>query len=230
MKDKALNNQHLHWEKVYAENKEKFGGAPSAAAVRAAELFKTKGYTHIMELGAGQGRDTLYFAQNGFHVHALEYTKEGIESIQKQAADHGLSSLITVTRHDVREPFPVAAQSIDACYSHMLYCMAMTTEELKEVSSHILHVLRPGGYNIYTVRHAGDPHYGTGIHHGEDLYEVNGFIVHFFDQKKIDMLADGYTFIEKLEWEEGRLPKRLYQVTLAARSDKQSKREEGNLC
>lgn len=214
MDNKRLNTQQPHWEQVYTKNKEMFGEIPSAAAVRAAKQFKAQGYSQIMELGAGQGRDTLYFAQNGFQVHALEYTLEGVEAIQRKAVSQGLSSLITVTQHDVRQPLPAAAHSIDGCFSHMLYCMAMTTEELKTISRNIQHLLRPHGYNIYTARHTGDPQYGKGIHHGEDLYEINGFIVHFFNQEKVETLAEGYRIVENHEFEEGLLPKRLYQVTL----------------
>ena len=46
--------------------------------------------------------------------------------------------------------------------------------------------------NIYTVRHAGDAHYQTGMHRGEDLWEVGGFIVHFFSKEKVAHLAAGY--------------------------------------
>lgn len=94
---------------------------------------------------------------------------------------------------------------MDGCYSHMLYCMALTTAELKNVSHHIRQVLRPGGYNIYTARHIGDPHYGQGIHQGQDLYEVGGYVVHFFDRAKVSELADGYQFIEVHEFEENRM-------------------------
>jgi len=41
-----------------------FGVSPSAAAIKSAETFKKEGVTNILELGAGQGRDTLFFASN----------------------------------------------------------------------------------------------------------------------------------------------------------------------
>lgn len=210
----VLNRQQPHWEQAFAKHQDMFGEAPSEAAIRAAEIFKVQGYTQIVELGAGQGRDTLFFAQNGFHVHVLDYAKEGTERIQKKASEHGLSDLIQVTQHDVRQPFPIDSGSMDGCYSHMLYCMAFTTNELIGISHHIRDVLCPGGYNVYTARHVGDAHYGQGIHRGEDLYEVGGFIVHFFNRDKIDALADGYQVLDVHEFEEGGLPRRLYQVTL----------------
>jgi hypothetical protein len=77
--------------------------------------------------------------------------------------------------------------------------------------------MRPTGLNVYTVRHTGDPHYGTGIHRGEDMYEVGGFIVHFFSRQKVEHLAEGYDLVSIDEFEEGSLPKKLFRVTMRKR-------------
>ena len=42
----------------------------------------------------------------------------------------------------------------------MLYCMALTVEELEFLSSEIKRVLKPDGLNVYTTRHTGDAQYG----------------------------------------------------------------------
>ena len=151
----SLNRQQPHWGQAFAKNNEMFGESPSEAAIRAVEILKSHGKERILELGAGQGRDTLFFARNGFQVHVLDYTKEGTERIREKAKEQGLSDRITVVEHDVRKPFPLPSGSFDACYSHMLYCMALTTDELVALNDHVRQVLRPGGYNIYTVSAQG---------------------------------------------------------------------------
>lgn len=207
-----LDAQESHWETVFAKEQDKFGVTPSEAAVRALQKFRKHGKTRILELGAGQGRDTLFFAKNGLDVHVLDYTKKGTEAIKKKAEEAGLSDRITVIEHDIREPFPVS--ELEGCFSHMLYCMALTTEQLHNLNKEVRQVLLSGGLNIYTVRHTGDPEFGVGIHRGENMYEMNGFIVHFFSNELIDELTEGYRLQEKTDLEEGSLPKRLYQVTL----------------
>ena len=52
------------------------------------------------------------------------------------------------------------------------------------------------------------------VHHGEALYESNGFIVHFFDRAKVERLARGYEIVSVDEFDEGKLPRRLFRVTL----------------
>ena len=67
-----------HWEKMFAKNADMFGIKPSYPAVKSAEIFKREGKKYILELGGGQGRDTLFFAREGFQICTLDYTKEGI--------------------------------------------------------------------------------------------------------------------------------------------------------
>ena len=212
MKNTDLENQQSHWEKTFASYAEMFGEEPSEPAKKAIRLFRQTGINKILELGGGQGRDTIYFAQNGFHVSILDYTDAAIEAIEKKAETLGLSHLITAIRHDVKKPLPFEAETFDACYSHMLYCMAFTTHELQFLSQEVRRVLKHNGINIYTARNTNDKHYRTGIPRGEDMYEVNGFIVHFFNHEKITLLADGYTIDEISEFEEDDLPRKLFQV------------------
>ncbi len=209
-----MNAQREHWEETFAGKPEMFGPEPSDPARKAVEMFKKEGKKKILELGCGQGRDTLFFAQNGFKVYALDYSQTGLEAINKRAEDLGLSDLIATRVHDIRNPLPFVDEVFDACYSHMLFCMALTTAELKFLSDEVRRVLEPGGLNIYTVRHTGDAHYRKGMHRGEDMYEMGGFIVHFFSREKVELLAKGYEIISIDEFEEGGLPRKLFRVTL----------------
>jgi SAM-dependent methyltransferase len=216
-----LNAQRQHWQKIFIQRPEMFGSEPSAPARIAAELFKKEGKVKILELGGGQGRDTLYFAQHGFQVHALDYSDNAMAAIADKAQKQGLAGSVTALRYDVRNSLPFADESFDGCYSHMLYCMALTTAELEFLSSEARRVLRPSGLNIYTVRHTDDPDYGTGIPRGADMYEVGGFIVHFFNREKVQRLAKGYEIISIDEFEEGKLPRKLFRVTLRKKETSQ---------
>jgi hypothetical protein len=96
----------------------------------------------------------------------------------------------------------------------MLFNMALTTAELEALSGEVHRALRPGGLHIYTVRHAGDVHYGAGTSHGDGMFENGGFIVHFFDRALVGRLATGFTLLDLTPFEEGGLPRRLWRITL----------------
>jgi len=43
----------------------------------------------VLELGAGKWRYTLFFADNGFQVQALDYSEPGVRAIQKKYKQEG---------------------------------------------------------------------------------------------------------------------------------------------
>ena len=210
----TFDAQQANWQRTFASRPEMFGAQPSYAARKAAALFQRENKRTLLELGAGQGRDTLFFLRNGFQICALDYSEKALEDLRDKAERLGLGRAVQTVRHDVRSPLPFKANTFDACFSHMLHRMALTTAELERLSEETRRVLKPGGLNLYTVRNTHDPDYGAGVHRGEDMYEDEGFIVHYFSRDKVERLALGYQLLDIEEFEESKLPKRLYLVTL----------------
>jgi len=141
---KTFDEQKRHWQDVYETNPDKFGQSPSSAALLAHELFAARGVKTALELGCGAGRDTLFFLQQGLRVTAADYATRAIKALAERAS--GISSgQLSVVEHDVRLPLPFAGRSFDACYSHMLLCMALTTKEIEGILLEIWRVLKPGG-------------------------------------------------------------------------------------
>ena len=207
-----LNQQSQHWETNFSNKPEMFGLEPSLPAKKALKIFQEKNINKIIELGSGLGRDTIYFAKNSIHVTALDYSPSGIRTINEKSEKNNLSQNISTKIFDVRKKLPFKNNSIDACFSHMLYCMAFTSNELENLNNEILRILKPNGINIYTVRHFEDGDYKKGIHRGEDLYENDGFIVHFFSKEKVNFLLNGFQNLKIENFEEGKFPRKLFFV------------------
>ncbi len=217
MDKKILDQQSQYWEKNFLSKPEMFGLEPSKAAINTLKTFKEKKIKKIVDLGAGLGRDTIFFAKNSINVEALDYSPAAIKIINKKSLEHKLSKLISTKIFDVRKQLPFEDGSVEACFSHMLYCMALSTSELEYLNSEICRILKPGGINIYTARHTGDGDYKNGVHIGEDLYENDGFIVHFFSEKKVRQLSNKFSVINIESFEEGTFPRKLFRVILKKR-------------
>ena len=214
MDKKILDQQSQYWEENFLSKPEMFGLEPSKAAVNTLKIFKEKNIKKIVELGAGLGRDAIFFAKNSIQVAALDYSPTAIEIINKKALKDKLSGLISAKVFDIRKKLPFQDNSVEACFSHMLYCMALSTLNLKNLNKEICRIIKPGGINIYTVRHIGDGDYKKGIHRGEKLYENDGFIVHFFSKEKIKQNVVGFEIISIESFEEGTFPRKLFRVIL----------------
>ena len=78
-----------------------FGSEPSHSAKIALENFKKKNVKNIIELGAGLGRDTIFFAKNSIKVTALDYSPTAVEIIKNKSNSLGLNDLIEVQTHDL---------------------------------------------------------------------------------------------------------------------------------
>ncbi len=212
MDQNELDQQSQHWEKNFSNKPEMFGLEPSIPAKKALNFFKEKKINNIIELGAGLGRDSIFFAKNKIKIQALDYSSSGIKIINHKIKKNNLSNYISTKLFDVREKLPFKDNSIDACYSHMLYCMALTIDDLQKLNNEIHRILKPNGLNIYTVRHTNDGDYKNGKHIGEDLYENDGFIVHYFSEEKVNSLLNGFKNIALEKFEEGTFPRKLFIV------------------
>ncbi len=195
-----------------------FGFEPSIASIKSVKLFKEKKINNIVELGAGLGRDTIFFAKNSINVKALDYSPKAIKIINQKLKKNNLYNFVTTKVFDVRKKLPFNDNSVDGFFSHMLYCMALSMDEIKNLNNEIYRVLKPNGINIYTVRHIEDGDYKNGIHIGENLYENDGFIVHFFSEEKIKDLSKGFNIKEIEKFEEGSFPRKLFRVVLEKKS------------
>ena len=189
MDQKKLDQQSQHWENEFSSKPEMFGLTPSLSAEKALKIFQDRKISKIIELGAGLGRDSVLFAKNSIQTLAMDYSKSGIEIINQKAKKNNLSEFLSTKIFDIRKKLPFADNSIEGFYSHMLYCMALTTIDLKKLNSEIFRVLKP-----------------------EDLYENDGFIVHYFSKEKVNSLLGGFKNITLDKFEEGKFPRRLFFV------------------
>ena len=70
MDTKVLNQQSQHWEKNFSNKPEMFGIEPSLPSKKALKLFQENKINEVVEIGAGLGRDTIFFANNSIQITA----------------------------------------------------------------------------------------------------------------------------------------------------------------
>ena len=212
MKNINLNNQEEYWETNYTNKPKMFGLEPSFAAEEALKVFKKKNISSIVELGAGVGRDTIFFAKNNIKVEALDYSKTAVTSIKKKIKEFNLSEFVSAKVFDIRKKLPFKNNTVQGIFSHMLYCMALKNYDVQNLNNEILRVLEKGGVNIYTVRNFEDGDYKNGIHIEDESYQNDGFIINFFSKEKIKELLVGFSNIKIDRFNEGNFPRKLFIV------------------
>src|SRR5262245_41004671 len=110
------------WNTAYNNNASFFGETPGQFALSCYDHIKTKNVKKMLELGCGQGRDTLFFASKGIEIEALDYSPVGIKRLQKLASEKNLSN-IHASVFDARNALPFKDNEFDIVYSHMFFTM-----------------------------------------------------------------------------------------------------------
>ncbi|MGW0537122.1 SAM-dependent methyltransferase [Streptomyces sp. NPDC003032] len=95
----------------------------------------------VLDLGCGDGGDTLWLARQGWHVTAVDVSAVAVERLTGLAASSGLADRIAAQRHDLRESFPQGA--FDLVCAH--YLQTPLDLDRASVLRTAAHALRPGG-------------------------------------------------------------------------------------
>lgn len=185
------------WDKIYSDDSAFFGEDPSDFAQKCYSYFKKYGVKRILELGCGQGRDTIFFASNGFDLHALDASKVAIENINQKIRQKNIS--LDLRHFKARETLPYDSSYFDAVYSHMFYNMRFIDEELGFLFKETNRVLKINGLLYFSVRSDKDVLYSKGKKIDNNIYEVNGFQIRFFTKRQIQSFLENYFEIKNIE-------------------------------
>lgn len=112
------------------------------------QLLKDKEAEAVLDLGCGSGRHTVYLAQNGFFVYALDDSPEDIEMTHQWLADEGLQADLRL--QSLAESLPYTDAFFDAAISIQAIHRARI-ETIKKTVGEIARVLKEGGLIFVTV-------------------------------------------------------------------------------
>lgn len=112
----------------------------------------------LLELAAGQGQDSRYFARLGYEVTATDLVEVGLKESERKATEEGLQ--INFQTLDLADPLVFSDASFDVVYSHLglHYLDAAGT---KKMFAEIHRVLKPGGILVGLLNTLDDPEIQT---------------------------------------------------------------------
>jgi len=108
MRENEDRKKNEYWDRYYSrQNPNDLTFIPSQFAVFCVQEMMEAGISDLVEIAAGTGRDTLFFAQHGMRILALDKSQEAVNLLNKitETDDN-----VSVAAHDVTEAFPVVAE------------------------------------------------------------------------------------------------------------------------
>lgn len=155
-------------------------------------LKQMKKGRNLLELGCGNGRDSLFFAENGLNVTAIDASDKAIEILQDKCE---LGNVCFICDDFVCSPTIFTGQ-YDYCYSRFSL-HAINAQQEKEVIHNVYESLKTGGQFFIEVRSVNDDIYGLGQKIGEHTYIYDGHFRRFAVKNDLErsLKAEGFIII-----------------------------------
>ncbi len=143
-------------------------------AVRAYKIIKSKKLKTFLDLGCGDGRDSVYFFDKGLKVTAVDFSASGIKKLKSQ------NPKINCILSDIRK-MKIKANSFDVIYAHLsLHYFDDTTT--RKIFNNLYSILKKNGLLFVKCKSVDDALFGKGQKIAENTYK-KGHTRHFFSKE-----------------------------------------------
>lgn len=175
-----------YWNKFYESNPKIEHPSLFAESIIGG-LDKNK---NILELGCGNGRDSIFFASKGLNVTAIDASDKAIEKLQKKC---NIGNICFICDDFVCSPTLFVGQ-YDYCYSRFSL-HAINAEQESELIKNIYGALKEKGQFFIEVRSIHDDIYGMGKKIAEHTYIYEGHFRRFIVRKELEekLIKVGFT-------------------------------------
>ena len=170
-----------YWNNIYSKQNY-FGTGPTILALEAQKLIKTNSIRNILELGCGQGRDSLFFA---------------INFIKKTKNEQNIGNL-ELYIHDTLNPFNFKKPNFELVYSN-LALQFFDLIQLPQIFSNIKKIMEPNSFFLFSTKKSGDKYFEFGNKISENSFEYNGITRFFFKKTELENILKKYFTIISFE-------------------------------
>ena len=135
----------------------------------------------ILDLGCGNGRDSLYFKSLGLNVTAIDASDRAIAMLQEEYANENICFICD----DFVCSSVIYAGQYDYCYSRFSL-HAINEDQENDMIKNVYKVLKSGGKFFIEVQSVNDDLYGKGECVGKNAYIYNGHYRRFVEKPVLE--------------------------------------------
>ena len=185
-----------YWNNIYSTNNY-FGTGPTLLAIVAKELIKNHSISNILELGCGQGRDAIFFANLGCNVTATDISENAINFVKKIKNDQNLQNLQLFV-HDTLNPLKFECTDFELVYSN-LALQFFDIDQLFKIFSNIEKVMKDNSFFLFSTKKSGDKYYNFGNKISDNAFESKGITRFFYEKPELIHILEKNFTIEHFE-------------------------------
>jgi tellurite methyltransferase len=123
-----------------------WGKKPSAICQRVLELLPSERRPSLLDIGCGEGRNAVFFAQNSYRVSAFDYSTAGVAKTRSLAQEAGVPLTVCqadMNAHRLEEDF-------DVLFSTGVFHL-IPRDQRQGLFDHYKQHTTAGGLNVFSV-------------------------------------------------------------------------------
>lgn len=194
---KKWNRDVEYWNNYYADNAggNRAESAPSLFACNMLQKYMESG-KDLVELGCGNGRDSLYFAKSGLNVTGIDASEVAISELQKK---NSLDNCIFIC-DDFVSVESIYQIQYDYCYSRFTL-HAINAHQETQILKKAYSMLKENGYFFIEARSVNDKKFGVGQAVERNAFICDGHYRRFIVlQELLEKLENiGFVIVESAE-------------------------------
>jgi SAM-dependent methyltransferase len=110
---------------------------------------------NVIDLGCGIGRNSIYLAEQGYKVTAVDFAETAIEMFRQTLVDHPPAERIDLRQVNLAQRLPFDDDAFDFAID-IVTTMTLTQNELPGFEAELRRVVRPGGMFLTYVLSSDD--------------------------------------------------------------------------
>lgn len=180
-------NDRAYWDSYYISNPPI--NDPSDFAVFVSGYIQSD--KRMVDLGCGNGRDSLYFINSGVNVLGVDSSQAAIDKLNLNTYSNA-----EFVCADFTDSLIIYGAVSDYFYSRFTI-HAITKEKQDVLFNNVYKSLNPGGYFFIEVRSVNDDIFGKGESAGRNSYVYNGHYRRFIVKDEIarELSEDGFAVL-----------------------------------
>ena len=143
----------MSYDNIYKSSKDVWGKEPNKLLQMIWQKVKPNSY--FLDLGCGQGKDSLFMANQGFKVVAVDESSEAIEQLKEAVKKENLK--IEAIPQNISD-FKIAKNKFSIINAYNIF-QFLDKEKTTEIIEIIKKNLKPNGYAIIAGFNVSDPSY-----------------------------------------------------------------------
>jgi 2-polyprenyl-3-methyl-5-hydroxy-6-metoxy-1,4-benzoquinol methylase len=178
-----------YWNNMYSKT-DVFGTGATILAKNAKDILQNTDVKTILEVGCGQGRDSIYFSTLGYNVDAFDVSQNAIDHVTKIKHEMNLSKL-TPFVHDAKISLSKTNKMYDFIYSN-LALQFFEINELDLIFKNISDLMKPSSSFLFSTKKAGDKYHNFGEKMSDVSFSYKSVTRFFYDQKILEKTLSKY--------------------------------------